>query len=320
MPRLALAVFLCAAIRMSGIQTQCITCHPAETKLHTQTRMAHAMTPALTSTFAQHLAEHPLHEAPGGFEFSYDPAGDGVRVTVKRGNESASGIIEWVLGAGAQGQTPVVRVGESLFESRVSYFTRLHQYGITIGQPAGPSRNADAALGLEQSKRDANSCLMCHSTGVTDSLEPVIPGVQCERCHAGAAEHAAGKGPVTNPGKLSARAQIEVCSVCHRIKAPVDDSQPENVRFQPLRLIKSRCFASGQLACTTCHPAHLDAKRDDPAFYNERCNTCHATPKQGQHADARRTGDCIGCHMAVVALHPGLKFTDHYIRILSKSD
>jgi hypothetical protein len=288
----------------------CAQCHPAETKLHEQTRMARAMTPALTSAFAAHIPSAPLRESSTGFQLSYTPLEPGLQVTAKRGPQTATGIIEWVLGAGSQGQTPLVRVGDTLFESRVSYFPQLDRYGITIGQPAGTSSNAEAALGRKLSHKDAQSCLQCHSTG-----DPMVAGVQCERCHAGSEQHALKQTPVANPGKMSPRDQLNLCGSCHRVTPPVDDTQAENVRFQPLRLLKSRCFTSGKLECTTCHPAHMDAKRNNAAFYNEKCITCHATAAMGQHTDQRQTGNCIGCHMPVVQLHPALKFTDHYIRV-----
>jgi hypothetical protein len=294
---------------------ECAGCHPAETKLHAATHMAHAMEPGLSSLFARHLPDQPLRESADGFGFAYRRMEDGLEVTAQRDDASASGVIEWVLGSGVQGQTPIVRVGASMLESRVSYYPRLDRFGITIGQPAGRSPNAGAALGLKQSKRDAISCLLCHSSAVTKDLEPEVPGVQCERCHAGATEHArtkGPKGPVSNPGKLSAVGQLQICGACHRLTPPVDDTQLENVRFQPLRLMKSRCFASGKVACTTCHVAHQDAKRSDPGFYNEKCAACHAAG----HTDKRKNGNCIDCHMPVVQLHPALEFTDHYIRVV----
>ncbi len=316
--RAVLPVLVLTAIPAFSEVNQCVSCHPAETRLHQQSRMAHAMTSGLSSSFATHLSSQPLRESADGFQFFYKPVETGLQVTAQRGDQSASGVIEWVLGVGSQGQTPLVRVGDSLFESRVSYFPQLDRYGVTIGQPAGTSSSAENALGLKQSHKDARSCLLCHATGVSENLEPVIPGVQCERCHAGADQHALNLTPVGNPGKMSPRQQLNVCGACHRLTPPVDDTQAENVRFQPLRLLKSKCFGSGQLACTTCHAAHLDAKRNDAAFYNEKCNICHADSATGKHSDQRRTGDCIGCHMPVVQLHPALKFTDHYIRILGR--
>jgi hypothetical protein len=307
---------LLSACVLAGAQLPiqpCATCHPAETAAHDRTRMAHAMMPTLESPFVQNLpAKQPLHESGQGYLFSYERLPDAVRVTAFRGLDSADGVIEWVLGAGAQGQTPLVRTATGVRESRVSYFPQLHQYGVTVGQDAGPSLSAAAALGLKQSPHDLGTCLGCHATSVSRNLTPLVPGIQSERCHPGAERHAAGKGMPLNPGKLKPAAQVQFCGACHRVKPPVDDSALENIRFQPLRLMKSRCFASGRLACTTCHAAHEDVQRNNPDYYNSRCRTCHTA--SSTHADVRAQGDCIGCHMPRVRLHPALVFTDHYIR------
>lgn len=281
--------------------------------------MAHAMLPALASAFAQSLPEQPLRESGDGFALSYRREANGIGVTAIRGSSQAQGLIEWVLGAGAQGQTPLVRTAGGIRESRVSYFPQLHQYGITVGQDGGASPNADAALGLKENPGVLKACLGCHSSPITRDLQPVVPGVQCGRCHLGAEEHArGGPKPPLNPGKLKGSEQVQFCGNCHRNKPPVDDAQLENLRFQPLRLAKSKCFASGKLACTTCHVAHQDARRNDPEFYNAKCHACHDA--QEFHVDSRRTGDCIGCHMPYVELHPALHFTDHFIRVVKAGD
>lgn len=318
--RVAAAVLVvCAAMSRAELTAECASCHPAETKLHAKTRMAQAMSPALESAFAQNLPDQPLHESGDGFAFTYRREAGGLAVTAVRGSSEAQGLIEWVLGAGAQGQTPLVRSAEGMRESRVSYFPQLHQYGITVGQDGGASHNAEAALGLKENPRVLTECLGCHSSAITRDLQPVVPGVQCVRCHLGAEEHArAGAKPPLNPGKLSGPEQVQFCGNCHRNKPPVNDAQLENLRFQPLRLMKSRCFASGKLACTTCHPAHQDARRNDPDFYNAKCHACH--DGRQFHADARERGDCIGCHMPYVELHPALHFTDHFIRVVKAGD
>jgi Cytochrome c554 and c-prime len=315
----ALLLACCAGVNGTAPTPDCAACHPAESKLHANTRMAHAMVPAPDSEFAKDLPDRPVRESGDGYMFTYHRVEKGIEVTTRRASDKAEGLIEWVLGAGAQGQTPLVRMSDSTLESRVSYFPQLHTYGITIGQDAGASTNAHFALGRKQTSDDLQSCIGCHATAITRNLQPVIPGVQCERCHLGADEHAnGGRKPPLNPGKLDSQAQVRFCGNCHRVKAPVDDTQLENVRFQPLRLMKSRCFASGKLACTTCHVAHQDARRNDPDFYNQKCHACH--DGRAFHADQRQKGDCIGCHMPYVQLHPALKFTDHFIRIVKVGD
>jgi hypothetical protein len=285
--------------------------------------MAHAMLPVLESAFAQHALDRQLRESADGYEITYQRTESALVATARRGTDTAEGVIEWVLGAGAQGQTPLVRAANGMLESRVSYFPQLRQYGITIGQAAGGSPKAIAALGVRQNNGDLQSCIGCHASAITRDLQPVIPGVQCQRCHLGSGEHArSGAGKIGNPGKLTASEEVRFCGNCHRVKSPVSDAALENLRFQPLRLMKSRCFTSGQLSCTTCHAAHEDAKRNDPDFYNDKCHACHAGKSGGKsaHADARQSGDCIGCHMPYVQLHPALRFTDHYIRVVKAGD
>jgi hypothetical protein len=270
--------------------------------------MAQAMLPALQSAFGKNVPDAPLHEASGGFEFRLRRSETAIEMSAMRGTEQAHGTIRWVLGAGAQGQTPLLSTAAGTLEARISFFPALPQYGITLGQQAGPSANAQEALGVPQTRTVLAACLGCHATAVTPDMEPLVPGVQCQRCHAGAEPHL--QNPTShqpvNPGKLSARAQVEFCGTCHRLRVPGPPTAIENVRFQPYRLVRSRCYSSGKLGCTTCHAAHQDARRNDAAFYNARCGTCHAQPHQ--------TGNCISCHMPRVQLHPALTFTDHFIR------
>jgi hypothetical protein len=315
--RLCFACLLWVLYCGPAIAAPCESCHPLETKAYAQTRMASAMLPVLESAFAQNIEKLALHESNGGYQFLYKKNASNLTVISFRGSDAARGTIDWVLGSGAQGQTPIVKSGGTFFESRVSFFPKLEQYGITVGQNAAASASAIASLGRPKTPSELSECLGCHSTVLDSTFTRIIPGVQCEKCHPGAASHAAGKGMPFNPGKLTADAQVRFCGNCHRVSPPVDDAQLENIRFQPLRLMKSRCFGSGKLTCTTCHPAHEDARRNTAAFYNAKCLVCHAgsTP----HA-ASAQSDCIGCHMPQVQLHPALRFTDHFIRVVRATD
>jgi hypothetical protein len=299
----------------SQLTAACKTCHPAETRLHEQTRMAHAMVPAPDSVFARNLPDRPLSDSVNHLFVSYKRAENGIEVTVTKNGNETQGLIQWVMGAGAQGETPIVRSAGKAFESRVSYFSQVHRYGITVGQEG----RSDDWLGRYQSSHALQACLGCHASAITRDLQPVVPGVQCQRCHLGADEHARGTGKLPlNPGKLAPAAQVRFCGNCHRSQAPPDSPPIEFARFQPFELMKSRCFQSGKLACTTCHAAHQDARRNDPDYYNSKCHVCH--DGETFHADARRTGNCIGCHMPRVQIHPALQFTDHFIRVVKVED
>lgn len=303
-----------AALAAGSWMQECEQCHPSEAEAHARTRHASAMVPALRSAFAGGLPNYALRESENGYEFVYQRVEKGVSVTAMRGKSRAEGLIEWVVGAGVQGQTPLVRTARGIRESRVSYFPKLQRYGITFGHSAGASSSPEAALGPLESSSDAQKCMGCHASAITRDLEPAVPGVQCWSCHVGAIEHARGDGKLPlNPGKLSAEAQVRLCGGCHRMKPPGNDIDPGNIRFQPLRLVKSRCFQSGGLRCTTCHTAHQDVRRDDAEYYNAKCRGCHAAATI--HAGARQQANCIGCHMPRVRLHPALQFTDHFIRV-----
>lgn len=311
------AIALLGAAQSGTTASECATCHPREARDHARTRMAHAMVPALISAFAQNLPAQPLRESEDGFRFAYRLTDKGISVTASRGNDHAEGLIEWMVGSGEQGQTPLVQLRAGIAQHRVSYFPQLHRYGITIGDDPGTSASAEAALGRKWNTHDLAECLNCHATSVSSDLARFVPGVQCVRCHPGATEHAQGHGMPLNPGKLDAGSQVTFCGACHRLKPPGTDADIENIRFQPLRLMKSKCFGSGKLSCTSCHTAHQDVHRNDAAYYSEKCLVCHA--KQAHLDDNRQKAACVSCHMPAVQLHPALRFTDHYIRVVTVS-
>ena len=92
---------------------------------------------------------------------------------------------------------------------------------------------------------------------------------------------------------------------------------PMSIRFQPVGLMASRCFiASRKLSCLTCHDAHENARRNDPAWYTARCLQCHqARSPTGSACKRTASENCLPCHMQRATPAPYLSFTDHRIRI-----
>jgi hypothetical protein len=125
---------------------------------------------------------------------------------------------------------------------------------------------------------------------------------------------------------------VDFCGACHRTVwdvALTNTRGVANVRFQPYRLEKSRCWGKGdaRLTCIACHDPHQPLMRD-PAAYDGRCLRCHLSNATGQPAVAAgqdlpgkacpvATTKCVSCHMAKYEI-PGshAQFTDHWIRVV----
>ncbi len=292
--------------RASAADNQCASCHPTETERHGGTRHARALQRPDSTAFVRALPDGPIGEARNGFLLSYRPQGSAIEVSAARGKDQASARIEWIFGAAAQGQTPVAFAGGKWLEHRISYYPQRGRFDLTLGHQPGASTSAEAALGVVQPETVIRNCFSCHATLAEGELRVEQAGVGCSRCHSGAADHAAKATKVGNPGKLSAKQQVELCAECHRL-TPVsgNDRDPLNIRFQPLRLVKSKCFQTGKLSCTSCHAAHQDASRET-ANYVQVCRACHEKP--------HNPGTCIECHMPRSSPAPYLIFTDHWIR------
>jgi len=290
--------------RLACWAAECRNCHPRQVSAWSQSAHAHSLKPALDSRFFQALPGGPIGEAPGGFLLEFTPSQNGLEVKAVRGSDNAIGLISWVFGAGRRAETPLAMKGDDAIELRVSYYSVPGKFDLTLGHHPGRSGSATRALGLLQTSDSVARCFGCHSTGGPPGSIRFQSGVGCVACHAGADDHAVARTSVLNPGRQGAKVLMGVCGNCHRQQPEGDPEDTINVRYQFVRLQRSRCFASGKLTCITCHDPHSDAK-SDPAWYRERCLECHP--------DQSMKEDCLACHMPRVALNSRLIFTDHWI-------
>ena len=180
------------------------------------------------------------------------------------------------------------------------------------------------------------TCLFCH----TSRTQPRAPGtinrfsgapflqdgVGCERCHGPGGEHAARRGPIVNPAKLTGARRDDVCMQCHlegvgritvaghreadyrpgdtlsdylAIFVRQDARQRSAGRGQPVRSAGIERAAGGRaggaLTCTSCHDPHVQVSQPERTeYYRAKCLTCHATLADTHHPEAR---DCTSCHM-----------------------
>ena len=309
----------------------CGECHSTEHGKHAESNHARALH-AIRGSPAGALLLQAGHSPDNTLR--YEPDGD--RIAIHENSFDGMPELEWAFGAGAQGITPVGRLDRQYFEFQFSYYARARAWAPTFGHPRQVSTPL-ARIGILQDSKTIFRCFNCHGTGVREQpdgpdLSHMLPGVQCERCHAPGGAHVeaaksgqpkqAVRNAIVNPGRFPRKALVEICGECHRLPLPDSGDEPElensvNVRFAPMGLLASRCFRESKtLSCLTCHDPHENAKPRSDAAYTQKCLACHATAvRAGQHCRRSERQNCLPCHMRQASLGPYLRFTDHRIRV-----
>jgi hypothetical protein len=173
---------------------------------------ASAVDPSLDRRFDIFLRQGKLYQS----ESQTAPGGEAVFRDTQQ--------IQWIIGAGANGQSALVQRGNYLFEAPLSYFQSLGKWDISPGyahQDIGFSRPVLAG------------CIACHSgranpaeedTGKFDAVPFSQAAIGCENCHGPGAEHVHAMsrgGPpspnthIVNPSRLTPELENDICMSCH---------------------------------------------------------------------------------------------------------
>jgi hypothetical protein len=327
----------------------CVPCHKQKVVEQQQTPMAHAAWRASETEVLRSMAVISNSSPPFKTEILRDSRDS--TYTVARGGLAMSGQVFWSMGDGQMGQTFVLQTGGHLYESQLSFFRAIKGLDLTPGHTPASPQDLEHAFGLTQTTETAQQCFGCHTTGSSQrgNFEPAhaTPGVTCEACHGPGAIHVkamqekqddSGQAAMLDPRSFGPVKMVDFCGACHR--APLDvtgveSSLPINIRFQPYRLSKSRCWSQPdrRITCVACHNPHQDLVRET-GFYDEKCLACHAsTPVAAPAASEPQpivakpaicpvgTHDCVSCHMPkyrVPQMHGS--FTDHDIRVVRPAD
>ncbi|MGD0695624.1 MAG: multiheme c-type cytochrome [Terriglobia bacterium] len=312
----------------------CAACHE-QAQSQPATSMAHALETVEECTT---LSAHPLLTFTAGkYSYRIESRGDQSLYSVSDGVQTLTMPIRWAMGASsAIGQTYILEKEGELYESRVSYFSELNGLDVTMGaQDVTPANLLDAA-GRRMDHEDKLQCFGCHATNATEgrqvTLDKMVPGVQCERCHGPAEKHLAdmttGNSEPAKMKGLSTMSTDQIsgfCGQCHRTWDEVIAQgrfDITDIRFQPYRLTGSKCYDvdDPRISCLACHDPHreLDSNSVD---YDSKCQACHAGGKRGARTCKVATNHCASCHMPKIEL-PGAhhKFTEHRIRILKANE
>ena len=311
----------------------CTACHITQAKPYRTTPMFDALERVDACAI---LREHPdLSFQEGPYRSRIVRQGDDSILTVTQGSETLTIPLLWAFGRGKAGQTYVFEYEGAMYESRVSFYNQLRALDLTMGALGSKPQSMVEAAGRRMDAIGARDCFGCHSNGgVVDKklrLETLVPGVGCQSCHGPAEKHTdavhAGDpvaAELPHLGGLSAGDMAELCGRCHRTWSQIALNGPRgvnNVRFQPYRLVNSKCFdpEDRRIRCAACHDPHAEVDRN-PASYDAKCTACHAAALHTKVCKVAKA-NCVGCHMPKIDL-PGAhaKFTDHQIRIVRAGD
>lgn len=318
--------------------TTCAVCHPKESAGFAKTPMAHSLSAAGTQPAA--VFEHSFSQTL----FSIRNGVGGLVQARERDGESQSMTFQYVVGSGAHAFGYLAQVGDHLFQSPLSYYSRRRQWDMAPGYEQDPAPDFMRPV--------TAGCLACHSGGtraVAQTLNTYLNppfeamNISCERCHGSTEAHLANpvRGTVINPARLPEAERDSICEQCHlagevRIPNPgkaitdfrpgetleqtytvyVEAHGPEDtvkVISQAEQLALSVCKrrSGARLWCGTCHDPH-EQPIQPAAYFRERCLGCHLGTLPRTHSDLT---DCIGCHMPQRPAKDGghTAFTDHRI-------
>jgi Cytochrome c554 and c-prime len=279
------------------------------------------------------LKTHPLLTfTANGFNYRIERKGNESFYSVTNGKDTLTLPIHYAFGLGAAGQTYVLEKDGVYYESFVSYYRQPDALDITIGDQKMRPTNLTEALGRRLGERERLACFECHSTdavhGSKLTLDTMVPGVQCERCHGDTTAHLNGfktgdasSGAMKHLSAMSTDETSTFCGQCHRTWEQISINGPRgllNVRFQPYRLTYSRCYdlEDKRISCVGCHDPHKEVDRVTKN-YDTKCLACHAGGKPKALPCKVAKQDCASCHMPKFEI-PGshYQFSDHDIRIV----
>ncbi|QDT10303.1 multiheme c-type cytochrome [Planctomycetes bacterium K23_9] len=320
----------------------CGECHHENLKKHLQ--HGHASTFfAMEETDVPDVFDGQEFDAGEGFgTYSYkkNEAGELI-ATIKEDASQAPFPIQYVLGSGHNAETFLTLStdddGQTVgIEHRVSCYHD-DRLGITVGHDKKEPANDREKYGAGVTGVPLERCVYCHTTTFKfdqGRVADLMSQVDCEKCHGPGSQHVALARQSETPPPFSvgradwdAESEIQLCGDCHRLPRSITqqelrDYPDQLVRFQPVGMLRSKCYleSDGELRCTTCHNPHESVHGSGSKIdHVKNCIQCH-DQDDSTHVicPVNATTDCIGCHMPKVDQSQGIKFHDHWIRVLDQ--
>jgi Cytochrome c3 len=326
---------------------QCAKCHLDKAASQKNTAMARTALRVVDSDVLSQRGQLTFQQGKISYQIA-TAAGKSV-YSITDGTQSLSAPLTWAFGDGHVGQSYLFERDGDFYESRASYFDTLKALDFTPGRKFTEPLSLEQAMARPVNGSELVRCFACHATAstISDKLERsrIIPGISCEACHGPGRKHAIAQQMASaegellesdqktdlifDPARLSPPDAVDFCGSCHGTWWDVKLAPPvgiANVRSQPYRLEKSRCWGKqgdARITCVACHNPHQKLVRDT-ASYDKNCLSCHLvttsvkpTPDHQGPACKVSTKDCASCHMPKYELSDfHYRFTDHDIRVV----
>jgi predicted CXXCH cytochrome family protein len=258
--------------------------------------------------------------------------------------------LKYFVGSNTRGRTFLFEIDRFLYQSPINYYARSATWDMSPGYSDLDRMPLNHAVD--------RTCLSCHASrvavperGTTNRFTDeafLQPGVGCERCHGGGANHVVGRGHMVDPRTLPPEARDSLCTQCHlegqaRIARPgrtltdfipgerLSDSVAVFVfanaahaargavsHVESLAASTCKRRSGDRMSCLSCHDPHVQPDAASRmAYYRDRCLQCHASMAIRHHDDQP---DCTSCHMPRIesADISHTAVTDH--RILRQPD
>lgn len=194
----------------------CVTCHRDIVDAYSKTGMGRSFATAqpVTGKLYHALSDRTYEIANGNItRYQTGPAGQRINLMERT--------IDYAIGSGSHARTFVHRNADnSLTELPVSWYSE--KSGLLAMSPGYDRPDQEDFRRLVP-----DDCLFCHNA-YPRAANPLPQGIDCQRCHGPASDHAA----LINPAKLSRERQMDVCGQCHL--EPTSSPPPSIVR-QPAR-------------------------------------------------------------------------------------
>jgi len=311
-------------------EKSCIDCHEQAEQFHA-TGHANALRRSNSPESRALLANFGLCESAGSEGTVVD-----IEAVLPRAEHStgASEIsLDWCFGSGRHARTWVATLGDSqgatdLLEFRWTWYRDVDGFDVTPGQPDKHFATHLGPFGVLYDHSKTRRCFACHSSylAIDDGrlrFEDIETGVNCQRCHGPRAAHVASDGEIRDDFWQTASPidAVNRCAQCHRRPEEVDADglradDPDLARFQPVGLMRSKCFTvSQEMTCTTCHDPHRPLDVQD-SLGDWQCLQCHDPAETSDtRCGAGEPENCLQCHMPKVHSADPIHFTDHWIRV-----